>query len=331
MANETRRRARSAFEFTSRTLVNAVRGVSRSVEPAPALRELIRRSAASRSLLSEVVADEAKSADVRGAAAVALGREPHPETEQALIEALATEDSSVVRRAAEAIGKIGSEAALGALARVNATDMPARRTVEFARALIEARFGLGTYRFADRPHGREVAVDRSTAERLLPSAVPAKDKRAVLAAAEKDLPGLPLANESLVALDCGRFFVLALTRQLREAETLDILTDASAVLAVLFERAPTGDYYFLSEYLLAQPGPEKLAAEVSGVRQNGTFIHFGELQPASGAFRLRTVDPRASLPIDIHGLYDVATGNLRFDEILVQKDFRAPQMEPTPE
>jgi hypothetical protein len=332
MANEPDRPQRSALEFTARTLINVVRGLSSSAEPGPALRELLRRSAASRNLLNEVVGDEDRPPELRETAAVALGREPHPEAEEALAKALAADDPSLVRRAAEALGKIGSEAALAALATAGAADEPARRSVAFAKALISARLGLAAYALADPPQGREMAVDRNTAERLLPSAVPAKDKRAVLADAEKELPGIALSEQAPIGLECGRHvYALLLTRQLGQIQDLDALADAGAVLGVLFERAPTGDHYFLSEYVLANPGREGRQVEIYGVRPTGAYVHCGELQPASGVFRLRTVDPRASPPVDIHGAYDAGTGAVRFDEILVQSDFRVTQMEPTPE
>jgi hypothetical protein len=330
MANETERRQRSASEFTARTLVNVVRGLSSSAEPSSALRELLKRSAASRGLLNELLGDEERPAGLRATAAVALGREAHPETEEALVKALAAEDPSVARRAAEALGKIGSEEALAALKKARPADEPTRRSIDFASALISARFGLAAERLPDPPQGQEIAVDRSTADQLLPARVGPKQKAAVLAAAEKELPGIPLADQPLVGLECGQhFYALGLTAQLRQIADLGVLADADAVLGVLFERAPSDDHYFLFEYLLANPGRGGRRVEVYGVQPNGTFAHSGELQPASGAFRLRTVDPRASPPVDIHGTYDATTGALRFDEILVQRDFRVAQMEPT--
>jgi hypothetical protein len=329
MANETPRRQRGAVEYTDRTLVNVVRGLSQSAEPSAALRELLRRSAVPRNLLNEVVVDAEKQPELREAAAVALGRETHPEAEQALLGTLAEDHPALVRRAAEALGKIGSEAALAELGRANADDEPARRSVDFAMALIAARLGLPGQRLSDPPQGQEVAVDRDTAERMLPADVPAKERRAILAAAEKELPGVPLSDEAFVGIECGRhFYALLLTQQLRGIQDLQALTEAGAVLAVLFERAPTGDNYFLSEYLLANPGRDGRRVELYGTRPSGAFVHAGELQPASGLFRLRTVDPRVSPPIDVHGAYDAPTGALRFDEFLVQRGFRVAQIEP---
>src|SRR5688572_10561361 len=98
-----------AQTLSERTLVEVVRGASEASEPTEALRELLRRRPRRAPLLAEVVADRARPTEMRAIAAVALGRQATPAARDALIAAVRDQDPLVLRRVAEALGKVGDE------------------------------------------------------------------------------------------------------------------------------------------------------------------------------------------------------------------------------
>src|SRR5690606_997444 len=132
-------RPRSPQELDDRSLAEVVRGRSRAAEASEALAELVRRRRAGAPLLREVVRDAARPAELRASAAVALGRTRDAEARRALVEALRDRDPSVLRRAAESLGKIGDREDLAQLECVQAPRGPAQRSLHLPRALISSR------------------------------------------------------------------------------------------------------------------------------------------------------------------------------------------------
>ena len=142
--------ARPAQTLAERTLVEVVRGTSEASEPTEALRELLRRRRGRTPLLAEVVVDRKRPAEMRAIAAVALGRQAAPAAKDALIAAV-REDPLVLRRAAEALGKMGDEQALAVLETLEPPRGPAKRSVDFAKTLLAYRLGLDEHRLARPP------------------------------------------------------------------------------------------------------------------------------------------------------------------------------------
>jgi hypothetical protein len=320
---------RTAGELTDRILAEVVRGRSRSVPPIEALRELLRRDAATRPLLRDVVLDRERPADVRATAAVALSHDPTPSAREALTQALDDEEPTVVRRAAEALGKIGDKAALARLDRVVAPTAAARRSVDFARTLISYRLGLDTHRLRQPPARSLLEVRPQRAEELRPSRIDRRQLPQIMENAEGEIPGVPLDQDTGVEFRCGDHrFVVVLTRHLRKLDNLAPLGRTGALVGALLERSPSTDRYFLSEYLLSDPGPRGSRARIFGVRPTGVIAHVGELSADAGSFEVRAVDARVSPPVAIEGSYDPAVGRLSFSRMLVERDFAPTQRAP---
>jgi hypothetical protein len=152
---------------------------------------------------------KARPAPERAAAAVRLGRMPPGRADAALRAALGDPDPQVVRRAAEALGRVGGLDAGAALARTKPPADPAgARSLAFARLLHAARHDLDGPAL---PKGgtRAVLDPRSTAS-MEPSHPSPAQREALAGVLLEELPAIPVDPEGAAALVCGtnRFLVL---------------------------------------------------------------------------------------------------------------------------
>lgn len=320
---------RVAEELSDRTLLNTVKGRTEAVESVEALRELLRRNPSRSRLLTDLVTDTDRPAEVRSASAVALGRERKPGHEDALLEALRDRNPDVVRRAAESLGKVGDAQALTVLERLKPTSGPARRSVEFAKSLISYRFGLDEHRLRRPPSSSELQVQPRRALAVEASTPDPAALSAILADAEHEVPGVALSERGAMAFSCGGHdYVLLLAAALHEDDGLSWLTETRAVVAGLMEKAPASDRHFLAEYVFADPAPKR-TARLLGVRPTGIISHVGELHPEEGGtFEVHAVDTRNTRPVRIEGAYDADRGQLTVTRMLVHRHRAPSQKEP---
>lgn len=321
---------RPAQTLAERTLVEVVRGTSEASEPTEALRELLRRRTGRTPLLAEVVADRKRPAEMRAIAAVALGRQAAPAAKDALIAAVRDKDPLVLRRVAEALGKVGDEQTLAVLETLEPPRGPAKRSVDFAKTLLAYRLGLDEHRLTRPPAKNELDVQRRRAQRLEASTPKRQALERIMADAAQELPGIAVTEQGALRFACGGHeFVVLLTKQLVRQDDVDALGRRPAVVGAVLERSPVEDRYFLSEYLFSDPGGRGSSGRLYGVRPNGAMAHVGEMKPEAGAtFELRALDTRYSPPIAIEGAYDPAKKQLRFTQMLVHPDFERSQTQP---
>jgi hypothetical protein len=319
-----------AQTLSERTLVEVVRGASDASEPTEALRELLRRRPRRAPLLAEVVADRARPAEMRAIAAVALGRQATPAAKDALIAAVRDQDPLVLRRVAEALGKVGDEQALAVLEMLEPPRGPVKRSVDFAKTLLAYRLGLDKHRLRRPPAKNELEVQRRRAQRLEAVRPRRQALERIMADAAQELPGIAVTEQSALRFACGGHeFVILLTKQLERQDGVDALARRPAVVGAVLERSPVEDHYFLSEYLLSDPGGRGSSGHLYGVRPNGAVAHVGEVKPEAGAtFELRALNTRYSPPVAIEGNYDPAKKQLRFTQMLVHPDFERNQIQP---
>jgi hypothetical protein len=321
---------RPAQTLAERTLVEVVRGRSEAAEPTEALRELLRRRPTRTPLLAEVVANRDRPAETRASAAVALGKQTAPAAKDALMPALRDPDPLVVRRAAEALGKVGDEQALAALEKVDPPRGPVRRSVDFAKALISYRLGLDEYRLKRPPASEELPVERRRAQRLEATPLRRQALERVLADAAQELPGIPLTEQGALRFSCGGHdFAVLLSKDLERQGDLTPLGRRGAVVGAVLERSPVEDRWFLSQYVFSDPGARGSSARLYGVRPSGVMTHVGELRTQEGpSFELRALDTRSSPPLALEGTYDPASKQLRFTRLLVHPDLARTQTQP---
>jgi hypothetical protein len=255
---------------------------------------------------------KARPAPERAAAAVRLGRMPPGRADAALRAALGDPDPQVVRRAAEALGRVGGPDAGAALARTKPPADPAgARSLAFARLLHAARHDLDGPAL---PKGgtRAVLDPRGTAS-LEPSPPSPAQREALAGVLPEELPAIPVAPEGAAALVCGtnRFLVLPHARAAGLA--------GRGVAAVVLKRAQSLDRYALFLYILAERDGEGLA--LAAFRADGSRVGVGEARPGRRpSFTLEALETLLLPPVRLEGTLEA--GKLRFETALVSAPIR---------
>ncbi len=271
-----------------------------------AARELTRRDPEkAEPLLARLTRDPEAPAESRSAAASALGRHKSAVAEAALTAALVAQEPLVVRRVAEALGRIGGPDALDALRRVAVPrDPAASRALGFAKSLIAYRLGL-TEELLSAPspaplRGEGVPLDVAPASAAL--------KAKVAERLPRELPALDVRIAAAVRVACERQEAVVLP-----ASTPAALLRSSGVAAVVMKRAYSLGHFATHLYLLTHPGDDGRLA-LFGVRPDGTITHRGEARPRDQGldFRLEALampyaDPmRIAGRVDAEGLVSIA-------------------------
>lgn len=265
-----------------------------------ALKELIgRKVKRAAPILRRIARSAAAPAELRMTAAIAMGRDPDPANRRALEAALAAPDDEVVRRAAEALGRIGDRKALAALAETTVPGAPAAaRALGFARSLISYRLGLGTELI-----GRQGAPAKLNAKRATPLGIAPIGRKAVAEAKARlpqELPGLAIRAEGGVALTCGRTDLLVLPNA-APAKAMR----GNFVPAVVLRRADSLGHFALHLYILATPaGGGRFT--LHGARPDGSIAYAGSAwgEGERLAFRLEALDAALAQPFLMEGALD---------------------------
>jgi HEAT repeats len=309
-------------------LIAAVRGRSETLGSVEALKELIRRRSRKRTtILMRVVMDEGETPDLRTTAAVELGKERRKGHQEALLAALRSKDPSVVRRSAEALGRIGDESALEALASVRIRRGAVRRSVEFAKTLISYRLRLETNRLRPPSEAQRMELNRRRAVPLEVEKPRARELETILPLLRRELPTIPVSPEAILRFSCGADrFLVVFNRDVHRRKTLTPVAARSAVPAVVLKRSPSLERFYVYEYLLTHPSADGTLL-LFGVRTTGVVAHFGEVQlePARAEFKVGTIETRYSPPVTIEGSYEHDTRSLVFSVALVERDFAETQ------
>ncbi len=259
-----------------------------------AIREISASRRATTPALARVLADKASPPALRAAAAVELGRGAKA-PDKALIAALADPEPTVLRRAAEALGRAGGPEAATALSAVKApADPAAARALGFARLLHAARHGLV---LKERPSSKvdPARFEERMSASLEPAAPSPRQLAQLKAVLATELPGLPVAPEGAVALSCGanRFLVVPHAR-------VAAIT-GSGVPAVVLKRAQSLDAFSLFLYILAAPAADGRLA-LTAWRTDGSLAAEGEaVLGRRPHFTLHALDTLLLPPIRISG------------------------------
>jgi HEAT repeats len=249
----------------------------------------------------------ARPAQERAAAAVRLGRMAPGRADAALLAALRDPEPQVVRRAAEALGRVGGPEAGAALTRTRPPADPAgARSLAFARLLHAARHDL------DGPAlpkgGPRATFDPRGAASLEPSPLSPAQREALAGVLHEELPAIPVAPEGAVALACGtnRFLVLPHARAAGLA--------GRGVAAVVLKRAQSLDRYALFLYILAERNGDGLA--LAAFRADGSRVGVGEAWPGRRPrFTLEALQTLLLPPVRLEGTLE--DGILRFETAMV--------------
>ncbi|KQZ89762.1 hypothetical protein ASD62_11070 [Phycicoccus sp. Root563] len=298
--------------------------LARAIRPDVARQSLavlaLRESASLPGLSQELVLGHGDDR-VRALSAVILGRIPGAASQEALLTALGDPEPTVQRRVAQALGRVGDSQALETLARLQPPeDTPVGRDVRMARVLLSHRLGVADslvqpVEMSTFTRTRGVPIAWKTRSRL--------GKAAVVASAERELPGIALTTRSVQTFTCGDTpGALAVDAGLRgqAQEGRDLFASPRLVGALLRERA-CSERYTLDGYVLTDDRDGTGGAEVHVwvVRPDGTVVHEGRATVEGTSVRFsvdRSQAPYGS-PVRVSGTYDTATGALSVDEAIV--------------
>ncbi len=299
-------------------LVAIVAGRRPQQDRSLALKEFLRRrSPRIGPVLRDLVVDRAAPAELRGAAAMALGARRDPESEQSLIEALATTEPVIVRRASEALGRVGGEQALAALKRVRAESGGGTgRSVAFAQALIGYRLGLTQERLPSPPPDELLTVARERAVPLEFKAVTQAAIRAARPVLEELLPAIAVSEKGSIRFTCRNEHLWIVVPKEVAGERVTVqLGKRSAVAAVVLKESSCPNGWYVSEYLLSHPVDRK-KAEVFGIRPSGITCHYGGIQLTGAKARvtLQAVSTPHVPAIEFTAEYDGAKGKFAMIE-----------------
>lgn len=293
------------FELTLEALDDAALEARLDERQPPQEREAALRILVGRSVrraapvLRRIVRSAASSAAMRATAANALGRDANPENVPPLIAALADGEDRVVRRAAEALGRIGGETALAALHASRMPSGPALRAHQFAQSLISYRLRLNTNRLASRTPVQQLGPGARPAD-VAP--IPARLRQHLPQWLPEETPGLDPKPEGGAYLDCGGSEYLVLPEQ-----SARDLSGSNAVAAVVLRRSGPVARFALHLYLMTHPAGDR-SLVLHGVRPDGTVTHRGTVTrgAAGHRFRLEALETPLAPAMSVEGEWRTA-------------------------
>lgn len=315
-------------EVSDEQIIEGVRKGAAGLRRVDAIKEAIRRGGDLKfRVLRETITDRTSPPELRAISALALGREPRPENEALLLGALSDPDPSVVRRAAEGLGKLGTAKAAEKLkAMVVPAEGAVGRAVAFAKVLLSYRLGTGESRL-EAPRSTEV-LKLKEAEELKPGPVDAMVIRKAGTEMRRELPGIRPSLRSSTLLHCnGDDLILMLTEEVEEAVAHPEAGMRDVVATVILKRSAEG-HYPLHEYILAHPS--KGGAELFGVRPGGVVVHHGTATLERGVwqFELLALNTVYSRAIEVKGQSVPGAGQLQLTSVRVETGPAAKQKKP---
>jgi len=315
--------ARAPESIGEEELVAAIQDDRQAMDPLVALKELVhRKSARVTPVLSAVVAEPRFPTDMRTAAAVELGKEVRPEHQRALIAGLRAGEPRVVRRTAEALGRIGDHEALEALQTLPLPSDPvAVRSITFARSLIAYRLGLGTQPIQPPQPADVLNLGETKAATLRPAPINDDLMKRIAPRLRTELPAIPVALQRGIRLTCaGNAFVLLPHEQASE------MSKSSFVPAVVLKRSHSLGHFTLHLYILTHPVKEGTLA-LFGVRPDGIVTYTGEVRVADPVFhfRVEALNTPYSPPVDVEGSFTPRDQRIEFKKALVSPTLASSQ------
>lgn len=298
------------------------------MHPLIALEELRRRRAPGFLATVREQLALAEDATLRASCAALLGSEKTAVNRAALGAALQDPSPDVVRRAAEALGRIGEADDLAALRAMRTRRPVVRRSIDAAKTLLS--YALGETRgLLPPPPAEEILTlgrARSTAMRVSTVDIDRLD-----ASFSTGLPGMqPTAKACLI--DCRRWrYLLVFNRQVFTRQAALLSSQSCLLGALLRSEAATGRFVHYAS-VLSRPMPDE-QLQVSVMQPRGLLLYHGDLSTVDWLFRVRALNSRHVLPMIFTGLIDIDQQTLvvsRADLALKKAGKQPPPKSPTP-
>lgn len=293
-------------------LVSMAVGHRAAADRLRALKTLVRlQSATATPVLQQILADRQAPAELRGTAALALGRTVDPDSIGTLVEALDGGDPPVIRRVAEVLGRIGDARALAALQRLErGRDAATDRAVRFARTLIAYRLGVDAERLASPASHAMLPLGGAPSASLVFEPLAAAALRKAMPRIREILPAVPVSAKAGLTFQCGGEHLALVVADADGNERLsDRLRRRQAVAAVLLKASACGDDWYVHELVLSHPTDRPDQAEAFGLRPSGRLLHHGiiDLVESRARVELRALNTALAPALEFSTDYDAAT------------------------
>lgn len=266
-------------------------------------------------VFAQVLANEKEHPRMRAAAAVSLGKLGTPAAEEALIKQSRVSDQRVLADVAKALGRIGGERALAALAQVRqrTTGLVAAQA-QFAAALISHRLGLAGNELA-APDGKNlIELPPAGARPVQFAKAEAGEAALSLRTLAFEPIGIEYDQNALYQVRCGRSVrMLAINRAFTAAGAINKLTARKTLLGAVALKSVETDGYSISHYLLTEPGRQPNTATLLVYRTNGTqaFAGTAQVTGARVSFSLRAVNHPGATPVRLEGTFENGQLNMQ--------------------
>jgi hypothetical protein len=256
--------------------------------------------------LEGVLLNEAEASRMRHAAAMTLCRLESVQAADVLEQALAVKDESALAAVFTALGRIGPQTALPAIARARRRAKGlARAQADFAATLIAHRFGLPGH-VVPPPSSKEfLAVPSGAGRTFRVTRADAAETELGLRSLAREPVGVDLSERDAYLLRCdGNDWLLLLSADL-SAEGASGLTDRKAVAAVVASKQEATGLYSTSFLVLTSPVRGRRSAAITVHRGMGELAFAGEAKVEGDEveFAVRAVKVQGAFPLRFSGVW----------------------------
>jgi hypothetical protein len=259
-----------------------------------------------------------ESSEIRHLAARGLYKANTPEAVNILIRSSQVEDERVLTSVMKGLGRIGSENALEAIARVRdrATGVAAFQA-EFAAALISHRFGLSGNDLRV-PSNSEYLQPTNDTSRSFQVARPSEDEARVCLQSLADQPfGIQYSGNNLYNIQCGQNnWMLVLNQEFANQDAVQILQSRKAFPGVIAANYEETGLYSTVFLLFTSPTEQPNILNLLVHRSTGEQIFGGtaQVEGRKANFSIHSISRPGGFPVNVEGTFE--GGNLNFETTL---------------
>jgi hypothetical protein len=246
--------------------------------------------------------------EIRHLAALYLGKINTPSALEILIKSSEVRDEYVLAGVMNALGRIGDEASLDVVSRVEkgATGSAAKQA-RFAAALIAHRLGLQEHDLPKPNDEDYINVTGSVARPLPITLAHAADAEICLRSLSNQPFGIEFVERPTYQLRCGRSaWMILFNRDFADRDSIRALKERKALLGVVARRSMTTGLYSAVFIVLTSPSESASRLDILVHRTNGDLAFGGSAQiEGDGAeFSIRTASRPGAVPVRLEGTFE---------------------------
>ncbi len=259
-----------------------------------------------------------ESSEIRHLAARGLYKVNTPEAVNILIENSQVQDERILTTVMKGLGRIGSENALEAIARVrDRAPGVAAFQAEFAAALISQRFGLSGNDLRV-PDNSEYLQPTNDTNRSFHVTRPSEHEAQVCLQSLADQPfGIQYSGNNLYNIKCGRNnWMLVLNQEFANLDAVQILQSRKAFPGVIAAKYEETGLYSTAFLLFTSPTDQPNILNLLVHRSTGEQVFGGtaQVEGSKANFSIRSISRPGGFPVNVEGSFE--GGNLNFETTL---------------